>query len=67
MNDGEDWSKMTSKGGNGMSKWHSQAGDAPFVSEDSGKDEIFGESGPSRSDLAACRRRIKFPWFARRP
>jgi len=49
-----------------MSKWRSRAGDAPSVSEDTGKDEIFGESGLSRSDLAACRWRIKFPRFARR-
>lgn len=54
MNVGKGRSKVTSKGGNGMSKWRSQAGDAPFVNKDLGKDEIFGESGPSRSDLAAC-------------
>jgi len=25
MNDGEDWSEMTTKGENGISKWHFQA------------------------------------------
>lgn len=45
----------------GMSKWHSQTGDAPSDMREFGRDEIFGESGSSCSDLAACRRRIKSP------
>lgn len=61
MNEGEGGSEVTAKGENGMSKWHSQTGDAPPVRENSEGTGIFGESASSRSDLVACRWRIKSP------